>query len=403
MRLVAAAALAVLVCAGGSQASFPAPAGRILAVVETFGGTRLSLLNTNGTVVSEGPAVGIRSEGAVDASGTRVAFSETVSLPIGGLGRDSELILADLLGAFRTLTDNRSGEGRPSWARDGRRIAFASDRNRNWDVYVGAVAGTAPPINLTGGSPALDRNPRWSPDGRSIAFETDRDGNVEIYVMQADGSAPTNLTRNPAADRLGDWSPDGTRLVFSSDRAGTPDLYVHDLASGTSRVLAASPAADTHPAWSPDGRTIAFSSDRDGDAEIFLVQPDGANERRVTTNASEDLVQDWQPLHDRQPPVVRALPSASRRGGTVVLRFRIAENTRRAAVAYFLDLGGLGAGSVFAATQDPARYAPGRVYTLMVPSLSLVALPRSFRFCVAAVDPSANASRTSCARFRFRG
>jgi Tol biopolymer transport system component len=42
-------------------------------------------------------------------------------------------------------------------------------------------------INLTN-NPAADDVPSWSPDGRRIAFASDRDGNREIYVMNADGS-----------------------------------------------------------------------------------------------------------------------------------------------------------------------------------------------------------------------
>jgi Tol biopolymer transport system component len=50
-------------------------------------------------------------------------------------------------------------------------------------------------------------NPSWSPDGRRIAFASDRDGNREIYVMNADGSGQINLTNNPADDWGSSWSP----------------------------------------------------------------------------------------------------------------------------------------------------------------------------------------------------
>ncbi|NIM52761.1 MAG: hypothetical protein GTO22_26535, partial [Gemmatimonadales bacterium] len=48
--------------------------------------------------------------------------------------------------------------------------------------------------------PADDREPAWSPDGTRIAFASNRDGNYEIYVMDADGSNPVRLTDNPAGD-----------------------------------------------------------------------------------------------------------------------------------------------------------------------------------------------------------
>ena len=44
-------------------------------------------------------------------------------------------------------------------------------------------------------------------DGGRIAFASRRDGNFEIYVMNADGSGVTNLTNEPEHDWAPDWSP----------------------------------------------------------------------------------------------------------------------------------------------------------------------------------------------------
>ena len=69
-----------------------------------------------------------------------------------------------------------------------------------------------------------------------IAFVSDRDGNFEIYVMDADGGNQQNLTNNPTADYFPSWSPDGKRIVFSAVREGhfknnldiTFEIYVMD-------------------------------------------------------------------------------------------------------------------------------------------------------------------------------
>jgi TolB protein len=68
--------------------------------------------------------------------------------------------------------------------------------------------------------------PAWSPDGKQVAFTTNRDGNYEIYVMNADGSDPRNLTRHRGQDNFPAWSPDGKRVAFVSNRAGGHDVYV---------------------------------------------------------------------------------------------------------------------------------------------------------------------------------
>ena len=55
------------------------------------------------------------------------------------------------------------------------------------------------PTRLTD-NPAYDLNPCFSHDGSKIAFVSDRDGNFEIYIMNIDGSGVTRLTDNVAND-----------------------------------------------------------------------------------------------------------------------------------------------------------------------------------------------------------
>jgi Tol biopolymer transport system component len=53
---------------------------------------------------------------------------------------------------------------------------------------------------------ASELEPAVSPDGRKIAFTSTRDGNFEIYVMNAlDGSRQKNRTVTGAYDVLPDW------------------------------------------------------------------------------------------------------------------------------------------------------------------------------------------------------
>ena len=62
-------------------------------------------------------------------------------------------------------------------------------------------------INLTN-HPAVDQEPTWSPDGTKIAFATNRDGNFEVYVVNADnGANAINLTNNSSSNEFEpNWS-----------------------------------------------------------------------------------------------------------------------------------------------------------------------------------------------------
>lgn len=81
-------------------------------------------------------------------------------------------------------------------------------------------------------SAANERFARILPDGNTIAFASDRDGNWEIYVMNSDGSNVRRLTDNPATDDSPTWSPDNQQLAFASDRDGDFEIYILNVSDG---------------------------------------------------------------------------------------------------------------------------------------------------------------------------
>jgi len=77
---------------------------------------------------------------------------------------------------------------------------------KRWKIWATTVAIFVLIGVLAGCTGRGEAEPTPTPGGR-IAFASNRDGNDEIYVMDADGSNQTNLTKNSAGDFYPSWSP----------------------------------------------------------------------------------------------------------------------------------------------------------------------------------------------------
>ncbi|HQH12843.1 MAG TPA: translocation protein TolB, partial [Candidatus Sumerlaeota bacterium] len=60
-------------------------------------------------------------------------------------------------------------------------------------------------VRLTTGN-SNNEDPTWAPDGRHIAFTSDRSGRMQIYVMNDDGGNIIQLTKE-GTNQSPSWSP----------------------------------------------------------------------------------------------------------------------------------------------------------------------------------------------------
>ena len=185
-------------------------------------------------------------------------------------------------------------------SRDGRWLAFDSDRSGNQDIYRMSLAGGEPEQLTT--DPQDDFGPALSPDGKEIAFHSFRNGNRDIFIMPAAGGPAQPVVATPAQERGPDFSPDGRQLAFSSNLTGLYEVHVVSRAGrrwGAPRRVtrgADLPRTGGGQRWSPDGRFIAYIGGR----SLKIISPAGGEPRTLvdvrdslTLPVPEKLV--WSP------------------------------------------------------------------------------------------------------------
>lgn len=124
-----------------------------------------------------------------------------------------------------------------------------------------------------------------------IAFVSDRDGNFEIYVMNPDGTDQTRLTFTPENESYPTWSPDGSTLAFLRQATQGLTINLMDENGGNIRTI---PNVFCDPGsvdWSPDGQKLVFVSS----SEIHTIRTDGSNERILTGHSTFDRNPSWSP------------------------------------------------------------------------------------------------------------
>ena len=192
---------------------------------------------------------------------------------------------------FQDVTDFGGNEQAAAVSRDGRFIAFLSDRDGRMDVWVTQV-GTGQFYNLTRGRVQELVNPSvrtlgFSPDGALVAFwargvEGSAARDIGIWAVPTLGGQPRPYLEGAAEFA---WSSEGSRLVYHTPGPGDP-MFVKNSGQPTEGPPIFAAAAGLHghfPLWAPNGAFIYFVQGSLPDAmDIWRVRPTGGAAEQVT-------------------------------------------------------------------------------------------------------------------------
>jgi Tol biopolymer transport system component len=162
------------------------------------------------------------------------------------------------------VTTNVADDQRPVFSPDGETLAFMTTRDDanpttcnpcNTNIYTVSLDDLAHPSQVTKNT-ATDENPSWAPDGTRIAYDSNRSaGNFDIYTANADGSGSVTpiATSTTSSDTFPTWSEDGQYIAFDSNRSGNDDVWsAKSDGSGSATQLTDDPADDVEPNGEPD-------------------------------------------------------------------------------------------------------------------------------------------------------
>lgn len=186
----------------------------------------------------------------------------------------------------RTLFNSNQPVMSPSWAPDGRRIAYVSwETGRQAIVVQDLVTGARELVTQFSG---INGSPVFSPDGRSMLMVLSQDGNPEIYLMNLQDRRLRRLTRHHAIDTEPSFSPDGRHVIFTSDRGGAPQIYRLDLATDLVERLTFQGGYNARARVLPDGKHLVYVHRSDRQVFHIAWQDLERDDVRVLTQTSLD-------------------------------------------------------------------------------------------------------------------
>ncbi|MBN1465627.1 PD40 domain-containing protein, partial [candidate division KSB1 bacterium] len=229
----------------------------------------------------------------------------------------------------KALTDHRKWGNfvntSPAMSKKGDRIAFLSDKDNYFDIYIassidgkiikkvvqGQRAGNLEELHWLRG-----RGIDWSPDDKSIVFSAKAGAEDQLHIVDIkSGKIKKSIELGLESIYNSSWSPRGDEIAFMGVKHGLANIYVYNLEDERLRQVTDDPFSNVEPAWSPDGTKLVFASDRNDylydtpdnftpeqlnmqDYDIFEINADGTGLRKLVDSAFLERSPIYSPAGD---------------------------------------------------------------------------------------------------------
>jgi TolB protein len=225
---------------------------------------RLALNGTEPTTINTDPQNRCNNDHGISPDGQSLAISDS-----SGSSQKSSIFIVPIAGGTPRQVTQYSPSYWHGWSPDGKTLAYAGQREGEFDIYTIPVGGGQETRLTT--AKGLDDGPEYSPDGDYIYFNSERTGQMQIWRMKADGSEQEQVLPDETNDWFPHISPDGKWMVFLSyDKSvsghpGEKDVVLNLMSMDDKKVhvlakLFGGQGTINVPSWSPDSKKLAFVS-----------------------------------------------------------------------------------------------------------------------------------------------
>jgi Tol biopolymer transport system component len=202
--------------------------------------------------------------------------------------------------------DNWVFQGHAEWSPSGKKLVMFGGSRFSPQIWVTNELGGDPRAVTHRGGTNVD--PSWAPDGKTIAFvgcpsSFCTPGNKEIYTIPATGGDATRITTDKLQDNDPYFSHRGTELAWLTKMTGgalsvgTWNIRMVPVVTHGAAIAAASGAKprvlvpdnnndiDSKPSWSLNDQTIYFHralGNLTHGYQIWAIRPNGTDLREIT-------------------------------------------------------------------------------------------------------------------------
>jgi serine/threonine-protein kinase len=253
--------------AGGSGSFSVSRTGTLVYEPAGRGKRSLALLDREGQVLERIGDPAPYEAPAISPDGRRVAFqlNEWGLLPERGhTGSGGDIWVHDLERDTRDRLTHRGDNLSATWSPDGEQIAFSSNRDGPWNLYIKAVDGAGEARRWVETTASLFPA-SISPDGSVLCFEERTAEGTATGFVTREGEMLSSAGMRFAGAMAG-FSPDGRFIVYAAEDSGRREIYVQAYPPAGQRFKI-SLQGGTEPRFSPRGDEIFY---RRGD-ELWTV------------------------------------------------------------------------------------------------------------------------------------